>query len=134
MITVFTNGCFDVFHAGHAHLLEYARSQGDRLVVGLNSDESVSKIKPGRPVFPFHFRRKVLAAIRWIDEIIGFDEETPEALIRTVCPNVLVKGEDWQGKEVAGEQFVLVRGGKIVFCPLIRNLSSTAALERIMRL
>src|SRR5690349_12858060 len=106
--TVFTNGCFDVIHPGHVDLLRRARALGDRLVVGINSDRSVRAIKgPGRPVFSESDRKAVLLGLESVDEVIVFDEQTPETLIQMVEPDVLVKGGDWQIDEIIGADFVV---------------------------
>lgn len=127
---VFTNGCFDVIHAGHVALLEHARRQGDILVVGLNSDSSVSGLKgPGRPVNRFADRAAVLEAMASVDYIIEFDSPTPEALIRRLRPDVLVKGGDYTISDIVGADFVTARGGEVIIFPLKRGLSSTAILN-----
>lgn len=128
MTVVFTNGCFDLFHAGHLASLKFARSQGDRLVVGLNSDRSVRELKgPGRPIIGEADRRRLLEAIWCVWEVRVFDEPTPENLIREIRPDVIVKGADWQGKEVAGAQYA----GKVVFAPLVPGLSTSEIVRRI---
>ncbi len=115
MTTVFTNGCFDLLHPGHVHLLLEAKKLGDWLVVGLNSDASVARLKPGRPIMKQDDRWYLLRALRCVDEVRIFDEDTPEKLIRMVKPDVLVKGSDWEGKTVAGADFVRERGGFVKF-------------------
>ena len=100
MITVFTNGCFDLLHVGHVHLLQFARDQGDRLIVGVNSDASVRRLKgPGRPIVPCVERVSMLCALRGVDRVVVFDEDTPERLIAALRPDVLVKGPDWAGRD-----------------------------------
>ncbi len=104
---VFTNGCFDLFHAGHLHTLHWARQQGDLLIVGINSDASVARLKgPGRPVMPLSHRIHVLAGLACVDWIISFEEDTPEQLIRTLRPRVLVKGAEYTGRRVVGDDLV----------------------------
>jgi D-beta-D-heptose 7-phosphate kinase/D-beta-D-heptose 1-phosphate adenosyltransferase len=129
---VFTNGCFDILHAGHARYLHEARSHGDVLVVGLNSDASVRRLKgEGRPVVPQSDRAEVLASLDSVDYVVVFDEDTPEDLIRSVEPDVLVKGEDWKDKGVAGREFVESRGGKFVLVKLLAGRSTSKVVEKI---
>jgi len=131
---VFTNGCFDLLHVGHIKFLQFARHQGDVLVVGLNSDESVSKIKgPGRPILAEKERANILAALECVDYITIFDEETPVKLIERVKPDVLVKGEDWRDKGVVGQDFVESRGGRVVLAPLVEGASTTNIVEKILQ-
>ena len=132
---VLTNGCFDLLHAGHARYLAAARSEGDLLVVGLNSDASVRRLKgPGRPVSPFRERAEVLASLSCVDFVVEFREDTPERLVRSVDPQVLVKGEDWRTKGVVGRRWVESRGGRVVLARLVPGKSTTAILRRIRRL
>lgn len=131
---VFTNGCFDILHAGHVDLLSRAKAMGDRLVVGINSDESVRKIKgPGRPVIGQNERRAVLLAMKAVDEVLVFDETTPERLIREVRPDILVKGGDWKPEEIVGSDFVLANGGRVVSLPLLEGYSSSTIISRMGR-
>jgi D-sedoheptulose 7-phosphate isomerase len=131
MVTVFTNGCFDLLHPGHVDLLRRARELGDRLVVGINSDRSVHAIKgPGRPVQSEQERAAVLRALRYVDEVIVFDEPTPARLIEELQPDVLVKGGDWPVEQIVGADFVLRRGGRVLSLPLLPGYSTTALLER----
>lgn len=129
----FTNGCFDILHAGHVDFLKRARREGSVLVVGLNTDASVrSQNKgPGRPINRFADRAAVLGALESVDYVVGFDESTPEALIRKLRPNVLIKGEDWANKGVVGREFVEAHGGRVVLLPLVDGLSTTAIIERM---
>ncbi len=128
---VFTNGCFDVLHAGHARYLSFARAQGDVLVVGVNADDSVRRLKgPGRPVNPVGDRAEVLAALEAVDHVVVFHEDDPSKLIHEVAPDVLVKGEDWKDKGVIGREFVEGRGGRVVLAPLLPGRSTTAILEK----
>ncbi|MBK6941305.1 MAG: D-glycero-beta-D-manno-heptose 1-phosphate adenylyltransferase [Planctomycetes bacterium] len=132
MRIVFTNGCFDLLHAGHVRYLAWARSQGDVLVVGVNSDDSVRRLKgPQRPFVAEEDRQTLLAALAAVDYVTVFDEDTPEALIREIRPDVLVKGADWEGKEVAGQSFVEAGGGRVVFAPLLEGRSTTNLAGRI---
>ena len=128
---VFTNGCFDLLHAGHVSYLEFARRQGDALVVGLNSDDSVRRIKgPARPVNPQAQRAVVLAALECVDYVVVFNEDEPAALIREITPDVLVKGADW-AHYVSGREWVEQHGGRVVLAPLVEGLSSTRMIERM---
>jgi len=129
---VFTNGCFDVLHAGHVRLLSAARAEGDLLVVGLNSDESIRRLKgEGRPVTPEGERGEVLATLQCVDYVVVFGEDTPADLIEEIRPDVLVKGEDWKDKGVVGREFVEANGGEVVLIPLTPGLSSTNIIRRI---
>jgi D-beta-D-heptose 7-phosphate kinase/D-beta-D-heptose 1-phosphate adenosyltransferase len=128
---VFTNGCFDILHAGHVTLLEQARAQGDLLVVGLNSDASVRQIKgPTRPVNTERNRALVVAALASVDYVCLFGEPTPLELIRELEPDVLVKGSDWRGKGVVGASEVEARGGRVVLVELVPGESTSAIIER----
>jgi D-sedoheptulose 7-phosphate isomerase len=129
---VFTNGCFDILHPGHVDLLERAKALGSRLVVGLNSDRSVSAIKGvGRPFVNQDDRKALLLALSSVDEVIIFDEPTPERLIHEIKPDVLVKGGDWKINEIIGANFVLEHGGQVRSLPLKDGYSSSAIVERI---
>lgn len=131
-IIVFTNGCFDVLHRGHIEFLKFCKSQGDIVVVGLNSDSSVKTIKgPDRPINNQHDRGAVLAALDTVDYIAVFDEPTPLNIIKKVKPDVLVKGQDWADKGVVGQEFVESYGGKVVLAPLVEGKSSTATIEKM---
>lgn len=132
MKTVFTNGCFDILHPGHVDLLERARSLGDRLVVGLNGDASVRAIKgPGRPLVPQEDRALMLRALRSVDEVVIFDETTPERLIEELSPDVLVKGGDWPVDQIVGAESVLSRGGQVISLPFRLPYSTTGLIGRI---
>ena len=129
---VFTNGCFDVLHRGHIEFLKFCKSHGDIVVVGLNSDSSVKKIKgPGRPINNQHDRAAVLAALETVDYVTIFDEPNPLNLIKKVKPDVLVKGQDWAEKGVIGREFVESIGGKVVLAPLVEGKSSTKIIEKM---
>jgi D-beta-D-heptose 7-phosphate kinase/D-beta-D-heptose 1-phosphate adenosyltransferase len=129
---VFTNGCFDVLHAGHVRYLAAARGEGDLLVVGLNDDASVRRLKGApRPIHPLEDRAEVLSALSMVDHVVAFSEDTPEALIRELLPDVLVKGADWAAKGVVGSDVVTARGGRVVLVPLLEGRSTTATLERL---
>jgi D-beta-D-heptose 7-phosphate kinase/D-beta-D-heptose 1-phosphate adenosyltransferase len=128
----FTNGVFDILHAGHVALLKAARAECDRLVVALNTDASVARLKgPERPINPLEQRAAVLAAIRHVDCVVGFEEDTPLALIRRLLPDVLVKGADYRPEEVVGADVVQAAGGKVLLCSLIDGQSTTRIVERI---
>ncbi len=128
----FTNGCFDVLHAGHARYLAQARAEGDVLIVGLNDDASIRALKgPERPLVALEDRAALLAALEAVDFVVPFGEETPEALIREITPHVLVKGEDWRDKGVVGREWVESHGGQVVLAPLLPGRSTTGLVERI---
>ncbi len=128
---VFTNGCFDIIHTGHVTYLRFSRSHGDVLIVGVNDDASVKRLKgPTRPVNPVGDRMEVLAAMEMVDAVISFTEDTPANIIERVCPDVLVKGEDWADKGVVGREFVERHGGQVVLAPLVAGRSTTNILER----
>ncbi len=131
---VFTNGCFDILHAGHTDYLEKARAQGDVLMVGVNSDASVARQGKGkgRPFNTVDDRAVVLAALQAVDYVVPFDEDTPQDLIRAVTPHVLVKGEDWRDKGVVGRDWVEAHGGRVVLVPLTPGRSTTSVVERIL--
>jgi D-beta-D-heptose 7-phosphate kinase/D-beta-D-heptose 1-phosphate adenosyltransferase len=134
-IIVFTNGCFDVVHRGHIEFLKFCKLHGDIVVVGLNSDSSVKKIKgPDRPVNNQHDRMAVLAAMETVDYVAIFDEPDPLNLIKKIKPDVLVKGQDWAGKGVIGAEFLESYGGKVVLAPLVEGKSSTATIEKLKSL
>lgn len=132
---VFTNGCFDILHAGHVDLLARCRQEGSVLVVGLNSDASVQALEksPDRPINNQHDRAAVLGALECVDYVVFFDEPTPEQLIRRIRPDVLVKGQDWADKGVVGREFVEGQGGKVVLLPLVEGHSTTSLIERVKR-
>ncbi len=132
---VFTNGCFDLLHAGHLRSLQFAKSRGDVLVVGLNSDRSVRRLKgPGRPILPAAERSALLAGLECVDYVALFDADTPAELIRAVRPDVLVKGEDYAGRKVVGRDVVEARGGRVELVPLVPGISTTDLVARIRRL
>jgi D-beta-D-heptose 7-phosphate kinase/D-beta-D-heptose 1-phosphate adenosyltransferase len=129
---VFTNGCFDLLHAGHVEMLSFARAQGDTLVVGVNSDRSVRLIKgDGRPVYPAVERALILAALEVVDYVVVFDETRAEHIVRAVRPDVLVKGEDWRDKIVDGQIFVESYGGRVALAPLLPGYGTTLTIERL---
>ncbi len=129
---VFTNGCFDLLHPGHVDYLERARALGDALVVGLNDDASIRRLKGrGRPVNPLADRARMLAALRAVDMVVPFSEDTPLELIRRLEPDVLVKGGDYRIEEIVGAREVQARGGEVVVMPFLEGYSTTALIERI---
>mgnify|MGYP001765825518 CR=1 FL=1 len=129
---VFTNGVFDLLHRGHVEYLADARALGDRLVVGLNSDASVRRLKgPARPIVPAADRAAVLRALACVDLVVEFDDDTPERLIRAVAPDVLVKGGDWEVSRIVGRDFVESRGGRVLSIPLREGYSTSALVRRI---
>ena len=130
---VFTNGCFDIIHAGHINYLNFARLQGDALVVGMNSDRSIKANKgPLRPFVPEAERALVLAALEMVDYIIIFDTDEPKPIIEKIIPDILVKGEDW-AHYVSGREAVEANGGKVVLAPLVAGLSTTNIVEKIKK-
>ena len=130
---VFTNGCFDLIHAGHTRYLAQARDLGDVLVVGLNSDDSVRSLNKGedRPLVPAAQRAEVLAALAAVDLVVVFEESTPLRLIEALQPDVLVKGGDWAVADIVGAEVVQARGGEVHSLPLVEGLSTTELLRRI---
>ena len=129
---VFTNGCFDILHVGHIKLLHAAAAYGDRLIIGLNSDSSVKRLKgESRPVVPENERAALLASIRGVDLVVLFDEETPLELIRRLVPDVLVKGGDYRPETVVGRDVVEQAGGEVVIVPLLDGVSTTKMIDRI---
>jgi len=131
---VFTNGCFDILHPGHVDLLEQARSYGDRLVVGLNSDASIRKLKGAeRPFLPQTDRQRMLEALRCVDEVIIFDDLTPLQLIEELRPDVLIKGGDWARDKIVGAEFVMSYGGQVLSLPLLPGYCTTGMAQRIQQ-
>jgi rfaE bifunctional protein nucleotidyltransferase chain/domain len=127
---VFTNGCFDIIHRGHVYYLSKARELGDLLIIGLNSDESVSRLKgKGRPINPQMARAEVLGALGMVDYIILFEEDTPLNLINGIKPDLLVKGGDYNVKEIVGYSEVTSSGGKVVTIPILEGYSTTSILK-----
>ena len=129
---VFTNGCFDIVHLGHIDYLEKARALGDRLVLGLNTDASVSRLKgPGRPVVDEYARARLMAALSFVDTVILFDEPTPKELIEALKPDILVKGDDYTVETIVGADFVMNQGGEVKTVALVKGYSTTALIEKI---
>lgn len=128
---VFTNGCFDILHAGHVSYLDFARRQGDALAVGLNTDASVRRAKgPSRPVNAENDRARVVAALEAVDYVILFDDDEPADLIADILPDVLVKGADW-AHYVSGREAVEAAGGKVVLAELVPGQSTTRIIEKM---
>ncbi len=131
---VFTNGCFDLVHAGHVEYLAWARAQGDALIVGLNDDDSVRRIKGAtRPIVPFERRATVLLALRSVDVVVGFSERTPEVLIDRIRPDVHVKSDQYREDELPERSVVLRHGGRIALAPHVTGPSTTDLIARILR-
>ncbi len=130
---VFTNGCFDLLHAGHIDYLQFAREQGDRLLVGINSDSSVQHNKgPKRPIVPEHERAYVLAGLASVDYVVLFEEPEPASLISQIIPDVLVKGADW-AEYVSGRETVEANGGRVILADLRKGCSSTNIINKIQQ-
>ena len=128
----FTNGCFDILHPGHVSLLAFARAQCDRLIVALNTDASVRRLKgEARPINPLAQRAQVMAAIRYVDGVVCFDEDTPLALIAALVPDVLVKGADYTVDQVVGADVVRAAGGRVVLADLVAGQSTTGIIARM---
>jgi rfaE bifunctional protein nucleotidyltransferase chain/domain len=129
---VFTNGCYDLLHPGHIKLLEAARSMGDALIVGLNSDDSVRTLKgAGRPVIPHQERAEILANLESVDAVVVFNELTPQKTVAAVLPDILVKGGDWPGNQIVGREEVEAAGGKVVLIDVVEGHSTTEILRKI---
>lgn len=126
---VFTNGCFDILHAGHVRYLSRAKKLGDVLIIGLNSDRSVSGLKPGRPINTEKNRAEVLSGLAAVDYIVIFDEKTPYNLIRTVRPDLLIKGGDWKKEDIVGSDIA----NETISLPYIKGLSTTRIIEKILK-
>ncbi|MEA3420201.1 MAG: D-glycero-beta-D-manno-heptose 1-phosphate adenylyltransferase [Acidobacteriota bacterium] len=130
---VFTNGCFDLIHGGHIYLLREAKKLGDVLVVAVNDDSSIRKIKgPGRPIFPLEERLEILESIEDIDWLVAFSQESPKKVIESLHPDVLVKGGDWLPEEVVGKQEVEEAGGKVIIIPFLSGHSSSEMVRKII--
>ncbi len=128
---VFTNGCFDLLHIGHVRYLEEAKKLGDILIVGINTDASVRKLKgPTRPIQNENDRAEILAALKSVDHTVLFGEETPLNLIQQIVPQVLVKGGDWKIEQIVGSDFVLSRGGQVLSLQFVDGRSTTKIIEK----
>ena len=131
---VFTNGCFDILHVGHVTYLAKARAMGDLLVVGVNSDSSVRRLKgKDRPINPESDRASVLAGLESVDLVTIFDDDTPEKLITAVCPDILAKGGDWKTSDIVGGPYVISQGGKVVSIPFVDGYSTTGVIRKMKR-
>jgi D-beta-D-heptose 7-phosphate kinase/D-beta-D-heptose 1-phosphate adenosyltransferase len=131
---VFTNGCFDLIHGGHIEFLQKAKDKGDILVLGLNSDKSVTALKgEGRPIKTEKERANIISALKYVDYITIFDEETPEEIIREVRPDILVKGNDYDINKVVGREIVEGYGAKVELIPIVKGLSTTNIVEKILK-
>jgi D-glycero-beta-D-manno-heptose 1-phosphate adenylyltransferase len=129
---VFTNGCFDILHLGHIDYLSKARDLGDALIIGLNTDESVNRLKgPGRPVQDENSRAMVLASLSFVDAVVLFGEDTPYDLIKKVQPDILVKGADYKSEDVVGYDIVTARGGSVITIPFLEGYSTSALIKKI---
>jgi len=132
---VFTNGCFDIMHAGHAGYLEEAKRHGDILVVGVNSDDSVKRLKgPGRPIMKQDDRLSMLAALESVDFVTVFDEDDPENIITELSPDAIAKGEDWKEEDIIGSDFVKKSGGKVIRIRFRDGCSTTSIIKKIRSL
>ena len=131
---VFTNGCFDILHAGHVDIFQQARNLGDALVVAVNSDISIKKIKgEKRPVVPQAQRMQILAALEAIDYVVIFEEENPLKIIKELQPDILVKGGDWPVETIVGREIVEKKGGKVISVPLMKGISTTNIIEEVKK-
>jgi D-glycero-beta-D-manno-heptose 1-phosphate adenylyltransferase len=131
---VFTNGCFDILHPGHARYLSSARALGDYLIVALNSDRSVQAIKGAkRPIFPEKMRAELLAALECVDSVLIFDEDNPLRVIKSLLPHILVKGGDWQEDRIIGADVVKAGGGQVRRIPFVTGYSTTDIIDKIVR-
>ena len=134
MKIVFTNGVFDLPHPGHVRSLRAARALGDLLIVGINSDESVRRLKGNdRPIIPAVERAKILSAFEMVDFVVIFNEDTPLEVVKAIQPDVIAKGADYQNREVVGADVVMARGGCVEFLPMEDGISSTTIVDRIVR-
>ena len=129
---VFTNGCFDIVHSGHIHILKEAKKQGDILILGLNSDSSIKRLKgESRPIFKEEERLELLSSFEFIDYIVVFDEDTPLEVIKLIRPDVLVKGADYKDKYVVGTNEIKEYGGELVLVDLVEGRSTTNVIEKL---
>jgi rfaE bifunctional protein nucleotidyltransferase chain/domain len=126
-IVAFVNGCFDILHCGHLRVFQFARASGDYVIVGLNSDRSVRELKgKDRPIIGQSERKEIVESIRFVDEVIIFDEPTPLKLIELIKPNIIVKGEDWIDREVVGSHIA-----EVIYVPMLKKYSTTEIINRI---
>ena len=132
---VFTNGCYDLIHSGHIDLLSNSKSKGDKLIVGLNSDRSVKNLKGNdRPIQNFDDRAIILDAINSVDMVVGFDDDTPDKIIKELLPNILVKGGDYSIDNVVGADTVISHGGSVEIVDLIPDKSTSSLIDKILKL
>lgn len=132
---VFTNGCFDIVHLGHIDYLEKARNLGNRLILGLNTDASVKRLKgESRPVVNEYARARMMSAFEFVDAVVLFDEPTPLTLIEEVKPDILVKGDDYTVETIVGADFVIGKGGEVKTIPLVKGYSTTSLIEKIKQI
>jgi rfaE bifunctional protein nucleotidyltransferase chain/domain len=132
---VFTNGCFDILHVGHVRYLQQAKNLGQILVVGVNADSSVKRLKgPTRPIQNENDRAELLASLACVDYVVIFTEDTPENLITAISPNVLVKGGDWPVEKIVGSKFVIEHGGEVFSLPFVNGKSTSSIVEKILKL
>ncbi len=132
---VFTNGCFDILHIGHVDYLKKAKKLGDILIVGINSDESIKKIKGNkRPILPLNSRMAILDSFKFVNYVIPFDEETPIKIIKKIKPNIHVKGGDYKIEEILEKEEVEKNGGKAIVIPLVYKISTSKIIEKILKL
>ncbi len=131
--TVFTNGCFDILHPGHIRYLFASRQLGDFLLVAVNSDQSVKSIKdPGRPIFSDQVRSEMVASLGFVDAVLVFEEDNPLSVIQSVLPDILVKGGDWQEKDIIGADIVKAAGGEVIRIPFVTGFSTTGLIKEIL--
>jgi D-beta-D-heptose 7-phosphate kinase/D-beta-D-heptose 1-phosphate adenosyltransferase len=131
---VFTNGCFDLLHAGHVKLLERAKQCGDLLIVGINSDRSVRALKgAGRPIVAVRERALLIAALESVDYVTVFNDATPQRLVKRLRPHVLIKGADWSADQIVGREIVHKAGGRVIRIPLVKGYSTSQLIERIRK-
>ena len=131
---VFTNGCFDLLHIGHIRYLAEAKACGDLLVVGLNSDDSVRRLKgESRPVQCLEDRAEILASLACVDFVTDFSQDTPLQLIESICPDVLVKGGDWEIAKIVGAEFVMARGGEVKSLRFVPGRSTSSIVEKVLK-
>jgi rfaE bifunctional protein nucleotidyltransferase chain/domain len=132
---VFTNGCYDLIHSGHIDLLSNSKSKGDKLIVGLNSDRSVKNLKGNdRPIQNFDDRAIILDAINSVDMVVGFDDDTPDKIIKELLPNILIKGGDYSIDNVVGADTVISHGGSVEIIDLIPDKSTSSLIDKILNL
>lgn len=132
---VFTNGCFDILHSGHIKLLKKAKKLGDVLIVGINKDKSIKKIKgKDRPIMDEKQRIEIISAIEFVDYVVPFGDTTPEKLIKMIKPDIIVKGGDYKKDEVVGKDIVEKYGGKVYIFPLVKNISTTKIINKIKKM